>query len=141
MLISLSIKNKLNFEFFCHPGTKKTLKNYKIKLNNNFKINKPVNYKKFLSYIDGADIILSDSGGIQEETCILKKNLITLRFNTERPETLNIGANFLSMKEEEISKRIKLILKSKPKWMSPYGKNASKKIYNILLNEKNTSYS
>ena len=44
---------------------------------------------------------------------ILKKNLITLRLNTERPETTEIGANFVSMKEQEISKRISFILKSK----------------------------
>ena len=141
MLNSISIINKLNIEFFCHPGTKKKIKDYKIKLNKNFKLKNPVSYKVFLKYINGADIILSDSGGIQEEACILKKNLITLRLNTERPETTKIGANFFSMKEKEISNRINFILKSKNKWKSPYGNNVSNKIYNLIFNEKNTPHS
>lgn len=140
MLNSVAISNKLNFEFFCHPRTQKIIKKYKIRLNKNFRIKEPVNYKVFLKYIKGADLILSDSGGIQEEACILKKSLITLRFNTERPETLNIGANFLSMREELISKRIKFILRSNPRWDSPYGNNVSNKIYKIIFNEKNTLY-
>ena len=127
--------------FFVIQAQKKKIKEYKIKLNKNFKLKNPVNYKVFLKYVNGADIILSDSGGIQEEACILKKNLITLRLNTERPETTKINANFVSMKEQEISNRINFILKSKNKWKSPYGNNVSKKIYNLIINEKNTPHS
>ena len=141
MLNSISKKNELIIKFFCHPRTKKKIKEYKIKLSKNFKIKTPVSYKVFLKYVNSADIILSDSGGIQEEACILKKNLITLRLNTERPETTKIGANFVSMKEQEISKRISFILKSKNKWKTPYGNNASNKIYNLIFNEKNTPHS
>ena len=123
--------------FFCHPRTLNILKKYKISLNKNFKLNGPVNYKNFLKYLYNCSFIMSDSGGIQEEACILKKNLITLRLNTERPETIKIGSNYLSMEFEKIIKRIRKINNKKPKWKSPYGKNVSQKIMKEILNEKN----
>lgn len=43
-------------------------------------------------------IVLTDSGGIQEETCILDVPCITLRDNTERPETLEVDSNILAVK-------------------------------------------
>ena len=137
ILKEITVKTKKKIIFFCHPRTLKILKNYNIKLHYNFNINKPVSYKKFLNYLYNCEFVLSDSGGIQEEACILKKHLITLRLNTERPETVTIGSNFLSMELNEIINRIKKISKLKPNWKSPYGYNVSKKILREILNEKN----
>lgn len=140
MLEEIAFKTKKKIIFFCHPRTLKMLKNYKINLSKNFKLNKPVSYKKFLNYLYNCDFVLSDSGGIQEEACILKKHLITLRLSTERPETVKIGANFISMKLDKIMERIQKISKLKPKWKSPYGNNVSRKIMKEILNEKNFIY-
>ncbi len=137
MLNEISLKTAKKIIFFCHPRTLKMLKNYKIILNKNFQINGPVNYTKFLNYLYNCDYVLSDSGGIQEEACILKKHLITLRLSTERPETIKIDSNFLSMKLGKIVHRIEKISQNKPKWKSPYGNNVSKKIIKEILNEKN----
>jgi len=56
--------------------------------------------------------VLTDSGGVQEETCILKVPCVTLRDNTERPETLNVRSNVLAgVNQEKISEGVKLMLK------------------------------
>lgn len=53
-------------------------------------------YLEFLFLEKNAKLILTDSGGIQEEACILRVPCITLRDNTERPETIEVGANILA---------------------------------------------
>ena len=81
-------------------------------------------------------IIISDSGGIQEEACILKKNLITIRKTTERPETEILNCNFVSLNFSKIQKRISYLKKNTIKWKSPYGKNVAVKIVKILIKNK-----
>ena len=129
----LSLRFNVNIFFPIHPFTKKILKKNKIKLHKNIITKKPVGYFEFLNLINNSTFILSDSGGIQEEACILGRPLITLRKNTERPETLKIKSNhlaFLSFKQIE-----KMILKNifkKNNWENPYGNQVSKKIIDIL---------
>jgi UDP-N-acetylglucosamine 2-epimerase len=53
----------------------------------------PLGYFEFLKLLKNAKIVYTDSGGVQEEACILKVPCITLRYNTKRLETLYIGAN------------------------------------------------
>lgn len=53
----------------------------------------PLGYLDFLAVLNNAKLVMSDSGGIQEEACILKIPCLTLRDNTERPETVEVGAN------------------------------------------------
>jgi UDP-N-acetylglucosamine 2-epimerase (non-hydrolysing) len=119
--------------FPCHPRTKKIIKSLNIKLNKNFKITKPVGYNKFLKILINSSIVLSDSGGIQEECCILQKKLITLRNNTERPETILIGSNFLiGYNSDKLILLIKKILSENLKWKNPYGSEVSKKIVKII---------
>ena len=121
--------------FPCHPNTQKKIKSYKINIGQDIKILSPLNYDNFLSYLKSCIVVFSDSGGLQEEACILKKHLITFRDNTERPETIKINANFLSMlNEKKIINRLKNIFKKKVYWNKhPYGNNVAKKIVNIIL--------
>ena len=56
----------------------------------------PLDYLSFLNLESKAKLVLTDSGGVQEETCILGVPCITLRDNTERPETLEDGSNNLA---------------------------------------------
>ena len=78
----------------------------------------------------------SSSGGVQEETCIFKTPCITIRKNTERPETIKIKSNILTgYNLSKIDYSIDKMLKSKIKWKNPYGKNVSDKILKILIRE------
>ena len=56
----------------------------------------PLGFLEFLQFEANAKLVLTDSGGVQEETCILKVPCVALRDNTERPETLEVGSNVLS---------------------------------------------
>lgn len=126
-------KFKKKIIFPIHPRTKKKLTSNKIILHKNVKLISPQNYLNFLSLIKNANFILSDSGGLQEECCILNKEHITLRKNTERPETIALNANIVSnFNFKVIKKRIKYIIENKKKWTHPYKKNVSKKILDII---------
>jgi UDP-N-acetylglucosamine 2-epimerase (non-hydrolysing) len=56
----------------------------------------PVGYLDFLQLLSGARLVLTDSGGIQEETTVLGIPCITLRENTERPITVELGTNTIA---------------------------------------------
>lgn len=58
-------------------------------------VSDPLGYLEFMALVSGARLVLTDSGGIQEETTVLGVPCLTLRENTERPITLNMGTNRL----------------------------------------------
>ena len=61
----------------------------------NLHLLEPIGYLDFLKLTSSAKVVLTDSGGIQEETTVLKIPCITLRENTERPITITEGTNRL----------------------------------------------
>jgi UDP-N-acetylglucosamine 2-epimerase (non-hydrolysing) len=97
----------------------------------------PLDYFSFLQLERNARLIFTDSGGIQEEACILGVPCVTLRDNTERPETLDVGANVLIGAEpEEIVKKTKVMLSRSVGWANPFGDGrAGEKIVKIIRNE------
>ena len=134
----LSIKKEVKIIFPIHPRTQKKIVLFKIKNLHNLKIINPCNYYDFLSLQKNAKIIFTDSGGIQEEACILKTPCITIRKNTERPETLKIKSNLLAgYSLKKINNLLNKMLVSKTKWKNPYGNNVSKKILDILKKKYN----
>ena len=129
----LSKTKNMKIIFPIHPRTQKKIKLFKIKNFSNLEIINPCNYFDFLSLQKNAKIIFTDSGGIQEEACILNTPCITLRKNTERPETLKIKSNVLvGYNLKKINLSLNKMLKSKIKWKNPYGNNVSNKILQIL---------
>ena len=80
-----------------HPRTKKMAEEFGLmdKLKSIFKILPPLSYKESLAYQKNAKLVLTDSGGIQEETSVLGVPCLTLRSETERPITVEQGTNII----------------------------------------------
>ena len=76
----------------------------------------------FLQLEANADIVFTDSGGVQEETCILQTPCVTVRDNTERPETVEVGANTLAgVDPEAIVDSAEAMLRRSRDWENPFG--------------------
>ena len=98
--------NEMNIIFPIHPRTKKTLQDFGLfdELNDlsHVHIIKPVGYLDFLLLTSKSSLILTDSGGLQEEAITLDVPALTLRYNTERPETVTAGGNILVGSDKEV---------------------------------------
>jgi UDP-N-acetylglucosamine 2-epimerase (non-hydrolysing) len=79
-----------------HPRTRARLEGGTLPLPRELRLLEPLGYLDFLNLEAGASLVLTDSGGIQEETTVLGVNCLTLRDNTERPVTIEIGTNRLA---------------------------------------------
>lgn len=94
----LSIAEKLPIIFPVHPRTRARIDEFgfvdKI-TNSNIKLIEPLGYLDFMRLYSGAKLVLTDSGGLQEETTVLGIPCLTLRHNTERPITIEMGTNVL----------------------------------------------
>jgi UDP-N-acetylglucosamine 2-epimerase (non-hydrolysing) len=107
----------------------------------NIKILTPLPYMDFLSILSQAKLILTDSGGLQEESCILNVPCITLRENTERPETVQVKANCIAgtSTEKIVSSYREIVYNTKraSTWPNPYGDGrTASRIIDICLYEK-----
>lgn len=80
--------------FPVHPRTAKSLKDLKIEISN-LHLTDPLSYLEFNYLVQKAKAVITDSGGITEETTVMRVPCMTLRDNTERPETVEIGTNEL----------------------------------------------
>jgi len=83
----------------------------------------PVGYLAFLKLQAHAACVLTDSGGLQEESCILGTPCVTLRENTERPETVEVGANMLvGTSPEQIQEAVRTMMaRPRGEWENPFG--------------------
>lgn len=116
------ISRDLPIIFPIHPRTKKnllgTVLGECLEKNKNICIIEPLGYLDFLKVMSSAKVVLTDSGGIQEETTALKVPCITLRNNTERPVTVEFGSNQLAgTKTENILSAYRNIADGKMKEM------------------------
>ncbi|HWP22873.1 MAG TPA: UDP-N-acetylglucosamine 2-epimerase (non-hydrolyzing) [Candidatus Binatia bacterium] len=103
----------------------------------------PLGYLDFLQLMSNAKIVLTDSGGIQEETTILGVPCITLRENTERPVTLQHGTNVLAGTDpKRILEAFSRVLRNEKKPVAPpqfWDGCAAKRIVQILLAGRQSS--
>ena len=99
--------------FPVHPRTMKMLKSFNIKLKNpSLRLISPLSYLEFLYLISESSLVITDSGGIQEETTFLGIPCLTLRSNTERPITITQGTNrLIDINRQDLFKEAEKALK------------------------------
>ena len=102
------------------------IEEFGIKANSSIRLIEPVDFLDFLQLESNARLVLTDSGGVQEETCILGVPSVTLRDNTERPETVEVGSNVLAGTEPRtIVKCARSMLERDNGWKNPFGDGKS----------------
>jgi UDP-N-acetylglucosamine 2-epimerase (non-hydrolysing) len=121
-----------------HPRTTKRLAELKLDVNDAVRALPPLPYLEFLGLHARAALMLTDSGGLQEEACCLGVPCVTLRDNTERPESVEVGANVLAGADpariaacaREMSTRAR-------SWSNPFGDGHSgERIVDLLIGSK-----
>jgi UDP-N-acetylglucosamine 2-epimerase (non-hydrolysing) len=116
-----------------HPRARKQIQAFGIETDG-ISLVDPVDYLSFLQLESKAKLIFTDSGGVQEESCILGVPCVTLRDNTERPETLEVKSNVLAgTAPNKILESAKSIIDQNTDWKNPFGDgNSAKRILNYI---------
>jgi UDP-N-acetylglucosamine 2-epimerase (non-hydrolysing) len=122
--------------FPAHPRTAQNLRGSEIHCN--IRVTEPLSYIPFLGLVANARLVLTDSGGIQEETTVLGIPCITVRPNTERPITCELGTNTLAGNDPlRIREAIRSVLRGgvrrasvPPQWDG----HAAERIVQVLFN-------
>lgn len=100
----ISIADDLPFVFALHPRTRKNLNEFgllhRLETAQRLIVTEPMNYVRFMSLVREAKLVITDSGGVQEETTYLGIPCLTLRDSTERPVTITKGSNKLVRPDE-----------------------------------------
>lgn len=128
--------------FPAHPRTRKNIRKFKLdksfKSITGLKIIKPLDYFNLIKLIKESFCVITDSGGIQEESAFLKIPVLTIRKTTERPATINCGSNTLvNLDKNEIFKKIEKLKnfdRNKIKKLPLNDGQTSQRIVKIILN-------
>lgn len=135
-----SVANKYNLPIVypIHPRTRKRIDQFNLmgELNKikNLKLIDPVGFLDLLALESNAKLVLTDSGGIQEETCSLKVPCVVLRDRSDRPESLEVGASVLvGCDPKKILTQTEIMIKKKRNWENPFGDGkAAKRIIDAI---------
>jgi len=125
--------------FPVHPRTKKMMEQFQIRLSENIKLLSPLGFKESLYLWKDAKVVLTDSGGLQEETTALGVPCVTIRENTERPITIELGTNVLAgtTKEGILRAYTESLKKVKQASIPPlWDGRASERIWRVLDGER-----
>jgi len=107
--------------FPMHPRTQKMIQQFSLSTEG-IRVIDPVGYLEFLMLESESALLLTDSGGVQEESCILSVPCVTLRDNTERPETIDTRGNILAGTNPEMILAAAIRMIDVPRgWKNPFG--------------------
>jgi UDP-N-acetylglucosamine 2-epimerase (non-hydrolysing) len=142
-IINLINKTDKNVIFPMGYTTQKKMKEFNLKLNSNVYVCDPIGYLEFMHLLGRSDYVLSDSGTVVEEACILGTPSIQLRFSTERPEVYDVKSSVKFDPSEKHTDYESFISKveslKNTNWEQPFGDGrASDKIVQDLVNLSNT---
>ena len=125
-LTELATTHDLQLVWPMHPRTKAKIDSFgmtdALHTIPNLHLLEPVTFFDLLALQQHSRVTLTDSGGIQEESCILKVPCVTIRNNTERPESIEVGANYLAgCDTRRILAGAHKMLGSSRAWQNPFG--------------------
>jgi len=118
-----------------HPRTQARIAELEPGLTRGLRVLPPLGYLDFLGLHAEAGLMLTDSGGLQEEACCLRVPCVTLRDNTERPESVEVGANRLAGADPaRIVEAARAMSARARDWPNPFGDGrAGERIVDVLL--------
>jgi UDP-N-acetylglucosamine 2-epimerase (non-hydrolysing) len=109
-----------------HPRTVARMREQGLEADASVRILPPLGYLDFVGLHARAALMVSDSGGLQEEACVLQVPCVTLRDNTERPESVMVGANVLAGADPEtIVECMRAMIRKPRDWPNPFGDGKS----------------
>ncbi|MCK5133195.1 MAG: UDP-N-acetylglucosamine 2-epimerase (non-hydrolyzing) [Candidatus Sabulitectum sp.] len=116
ILDSLGMLAPLSLIFPAHPRTLKNIQNWDLqsRVPHNLTMVKPMDYLDFIGHQQAAEVVITDSGGVQEETSVMGVPCVTVRPNTERPITCTLGTNILCPDPLEIPEAVEKQIKKRP---------------------------
>lgn len=120
-----------------HPRAQERLSEFDLNVPTDIQVIEPLDFLDFLLLEDRAEIVLTDSGGVQEESCILQTPCVTLRDNTERPETVEVGANqIVGVNPTEIRVGAEQMIDTPTEWENPFGDGtAAEQIVEVVTSD------
>ncbi|MEH2516371.1 UDP-N-acetylglucosamine 2-epimerase (non-hydrolyzing) [Bradyrhizobium sp. AZCC 1610] len=131
-LIQLITKIPGNVCWPIHYRTQKVLKESKIDLPANLTWTEPVGYSDFVNLLSNCTAVITDSGGVQEEACILGVPCVTIRDSTERPETVDLGANVLVHRNADAM--VAALKRPIKPWTNPFGDGrTAERILDVIM--------
>jgi UDP-N-acetylglucosamine 2-epimerase (non-hydrolysing) len=118
-----------------HPRARKRLDEFGIELPDAVTLVDPLDFLDFLHLEDTATLLITDSGGVQEEACILGTPCVTVRDSTERPETVDVGANVVvGTDPEAIADAATSMVGRRGEWSNPFGDGtAGERIVDVVV--------
>ena len=127
--------------FPVHPRTARRLEQFGIELAGAWRPLPSVDYLSFLQLEKNARLVVTDSGGVQEEACVLGVPCLTVRLSTERPETVEVGANLVTGVEPgAIAAGAAQMSERKGGWDNPFGDGrAGERIVEFVLERENSA--
>lgn len=105
-----------------HPRTQQRLADLNVPLGDRVRVVPPAGYIEFLQLHRHAALVLTDSGGVQEEACVLGVPCVILRDTTERPEAVHVGAaRIAGVRSDDIVAATQALFGCSERWSNPFG--------------------
>jgi UDP-N-acetylglucosamine 2-epimerase (non-hydrolysing) len=107
---------ELEFVFPVHPRTLRSISSWGLegKVPANVRLTQPMGYLEFTAREEKAAVVITDSGGVQEETTVLGVPCVTVRPNTERPITIEMGTNALCPEPDDLPGAVRARMAARP---------------------------
>lgn len=119
--------NDLDVVFPAHPRTRERMERFGVELPPRIELAPLKSFRELLALQSGARLVMTDSGGVQEEACVLGSPAVVLRTHTDRPETIEVGAARLGGVEREgiLAAAEAMLELEHVDWPQPFGDGTS----------------